>query len=151
MCPPPPLFTVCRWCTAESPFLLLRMLSSRTAALLFTCVYFTFTYFSVAEVFDYWAHASAIDIGEDMSAPDNFESKAQVWRKGESDPSRMFLFVRQFPSALLNTPTVPLGRLEHQLIYFQEKDVSSKLMPYFRRFDPTQTLRCVATVCTSTS
>ncbi|CAN0555571.1 unnamed protein product, partial [Ectocarpus sp. 12 AP-2014] len=33
---------------------------------------------SVAEVFDYWAHASAIDIGEDMSAPDNFESQAQV-------------------------------------------------------------------------
>eukprot|EP00903_Cladosiphon_okamuranus_P014648 g13583.t1 len=33
---------------------------------------------SVAEVFDYWAHASAIDIGEDMSAPDNFESKAQA-------------------------------------------------------------------------
>lgn len=32
----------------------------------------------MAEVFDYWAHASAIDIGEDMSAPDNFESKAQV-------------------------------------------------------------------------
>ncbi|CAM9634800.1 unnamed protein product, partial [Hapterophycus canaliculatus] len=33
---------------------------------------------SVAEVFDYWAHASAIDIGEDMSAPDNFETKAQA-------------------------------------------------------------------------
>lgn len=33
---------------------------------------------SVAEVFDYWAHASAIDIGEDMSAPDNFENQAQV-------------------------------------------------------------------------
>lgn len=33
---------------------------------------------SVAEVFDYWAHASAIDIGENMTAPDNFESRAQV-------------------------------------------------------------------------
>eukprot|EP00904_Undaria_pinnatifida_P012178 jgi/Undpi1/8090/HiC_scaffold_24.g10562.m1 len=33
---------------------------------------------SVAEVFDYWAHASAIDIGEDMITPDNFESKAQA-------------------------------------------------------------------------
>lgn len=38
---------------------------------------------SVAEVFDYWAHASAIDIGEDMSAPDNFESKAQVRGGGQ--------------------------------------------------------------------
>lgn len=34
---------------------------------------------SVAEVFDYWAHASAIDIGEAMTAPDNFETQAQVW------------------------------------------------------------------------
>lgn len=38
---------------------------------------------SVAEVFDYWAHASAIDIGEDMSAPDNFESSAKVRMKSD--------------------------------------------------------------------
>lgn len=41
---------------------------------------------SIAEVFDYWAHASAIDIGEAMTAPDNFETQAQVWGSSRGVP-----------------------------------------------------------------
>lgn len=54
------------WCNTTDTFLALLL------------VLRVMTMSSVAEVFDYWAHASAIDIGEDMIAPDNFETKAQA-------------------------------------------------------------------------
>jgi hypothetical protein len=32
---------------------------------------------SIDKMFDYWAHASAIDIGESLTAPDNFQVRTE--------------------------------------------------------------------------
>ncbi|CAN0176106.1 unnamed protein product [Ascophyllum nodosum] len=58
---------------------------------------------SVAEVFDYWAHASAIDIGEDMTAPDNFETHAQAL---------VTLVAGAIAGAVSRTATAPFDRLK---------------------------------------
>ncbi|CAN0517421.1 unnamed protein product, partial [Ectocarpus sp. 8 AP-2014] len=74
---------------------------------------------SVAEVFDYWAHASAIDIGEDMSAPDNFESKAQA----------VVTFVAGAIAGVVSrTATAPFDRLKTLLQSGKTKGTIAKSM-----------------------
>ncbi|CAM9466293.1 unnamed protein product, partial [Choristocarpus tenellus] len=58
---------------------------------------------SVREVFDYWAHASAIDIGESMNAPDNFDSGAQA---------TVTFVAGGIAGAVSRTSTAPFDRLK---------------------------------------
>ncbi|KAG5184595.1 mitochondrial carrier domain-containing protein [Tribonema minus] len=50
---------------------------------------------SIEKVFDYWAHASAIDIGETLAAPDNFQACA-------------------FAGVVSRTATAPMDRLKNR-------------------------------------